>query len=67
MGRNAPNVLTLIQFNLHDRDATGIADDFLDAMRWPNSAGRVVTLRRRRKPGRSVRPMTRVRPLAAAA
>ena len=24
MGRNAPDVLTLIQFNLHDRDATGV-------------------------------------------
>jgi hypothetical protein len=67
MGCNAPDVLTLIQFNLHDRDATGIADDFLDAMRWPNSAGRVVLLKQLRKPRGSVRPGARVRTLAAAA
>ena len=67
MGRSAPDVLTLIQFNLQDRDAIGIADDYLDAIRWPSSAGRVVTLKRRRKPSRAVRPMARVRPLAAAA
>ena len=45
MGRNAPDVTALIVFNLQDRDATGLADDYLDAIRWPSSAGRVVTLR----------------------
>jgi hypothetical protein len=44
MGRNAPDVMTLIVFNLQDRDATGLADDYLDAIRWPNSAGRIVSL-----------------------
>src|ERR1035437_6359473 len=67
MGRNAPDVLTLIQFNLHDRDATGVADDYLDAMRWPNAAGRVVSLRRRRKSNRrSVRLKAHTLPLAFA-
>jgi hypothetical protein len=54
MGRSAPEVKALIQFNLQDRDATGIADDYLDAIRWPSSAGRVVSLRWRRQPGRAV-------------
>lgn len=27
-------------------DATGIADDYLDSVRWPRKAGRVVALRR---------------------
>ena len=54
MGRSAPEVKALIQFNLQDRDATGLADDYLDAIRWPSSAGRVVSLRWRRQPGRAV-------------
>ena len=49
MGRTAPGVIALIQFNLQGRDATGIADDYLDAIRWPNAAGRVISLRGRRK------------------
>jgi hypothetical protein len=49
MGRSAPGVLALIKFNLQGRDATGIADDYLDAVRWPNAAGRVISLRGRRK------------------
>ena len=56
MGRSAPGVLALIKFNLQGRDATGIADDYLDAVRWPNAAGRVISLRgRRRTNSRSVR------------
>lgn len=55
MGRNAPDVLALIQFNLQGRDATGIADDYLDAIRWPNSSSRVVTLRRHAAARRSAR------------
>ena len=49
MGRTAPGVIALIQFNLQGRDATGIADDYLDAVRWPSAAGRVISLRGRRK------------------
>ena len=49
MGRSAPGVIALIKFNLQGRDATGIADDYLDAIRWPNPAGRVISLRGRRK------------------
>jgi hypothetical protein len=56
MGRSAPGVLALIRFNLQGRDATGIADDYLDAVRWPNAAGRIISLRGRRKTNsRSVR------------
>lgn len=49
MSRSAPGVIALIKFNLQGRDATGIADDYLDAIRWPNPAGRVISLRGRRK------------------
>ena len=49
MGRSAPGVLALIKFNLQARDATGIADDYLDAVRWPSAAGRVISLRGRSK------------------
>ena len=57
MGRSAPDVLALIKFNLQGRDATGIADDYLDAIRWPNAAGRIISLRgqRRKTASRSVR------------
>ncbi len=50
MGSNAPDVTALIGFNLQDRDATGLADDYLDAMRWPSSRGRIVSLRLRTTP-----------------
>lgn len=49
IGRSAPGLLTLIKFNLCGRDATGIADDDLDAIRWPNAAGRIISLGGRRK------------------
>ena len=55
MGRNAPDVTELIVFNLQNRDATGLADDYLDAIRWPSSAGRVVTLRTQKKSNRPTR------------
>lgn len=45
MGRSAPDVTALIIFNLQGRDATGIADDYLDAIRWPSAAGRIVGLK----------------------
>lgn len=46
MGRKAPNALTLIQHSLQGRDATGVADGYLDSVDWPLAAGRVVSLRR---------------------
>jgi hypothetical protein len=65
MGRNAPDVTALIGFNLQDRDATGLADDYLDAIRWPSSAGRVVTLRTQTRSNRSTRSDSRgARPTA---
>ena len=45
MGPSAPDVAALIVFNLQGRDATGIADDYLDSIRWPSSAGRIVVLK----------------------
>ena len=53
MGAEAPAVAALIRFNLQDRDATGLADDYLDAIQWPSAAGRVVTLRTKLKSNRS--------------
>ena len=47
MGREAPDVAALIQLNLRDRDATGLADEYLDSIRWPEAAGRVAGLRLR--------------------
>ena len=52
MGQQAPDVLTLVSFSLQGRDATGIADDYLDSVRWPHAAGRMVSLRRPAKPTR---------------
>ena len=64
MGRSAPDVAALIVFNLQGRDATGIADDYLDAIRWPSSAGRIVVLKSSRptpiRPNRSGPQVTRV-------
>ncbi len=52
MGQQAPDVLTLVSFSLQGRDATGIADDYLDSVRWPHAAGRMVALQRPAKPAR---------------
>lgn len=46
LGRKAPTVATLILHDLRGRDATGIADDYLDSIGWPRASGRVVLLRR---------------------
>jgi len=35
MGRKAPTTLVLIQRNLTERDANGVADDFLEWVGWP--------------------------------
>ena len=56
MGPKAPDALTLIRHTLGGRDATGIADDYLDSVRWPHAAGRMVSLRRPAKPARRNSP-----------
>ena len=54
MGRKAPDTLNLIRFSLQGRDATGVADDYLDSVRWPHAAGRMVSLRVKAKPTRRI-------------
>jgi hypothetical protein len=54
MGRKAPDALNLVKFSLQGRDATGVADDYLDSVRWPHAAGRMVSLRRPSKPTRRI-------------
>ena len=54
MGKQAPDVLTLVSFSLQGRDATGIADDYLDSVRWPHAAGRMVSVRRPAKATRRI-------------
>ena len=59
MGRQAPDILSLIRSNLHDRDAAGVADDYLDSIRWPDACGRMISLVARPKTRRrknSVKP-----------
>jgi hypothetical protein len=50
MGHKAPDAPNLARFSLQGRDATGVADDYLDSIRWPHAAGRMVSLRRPTKP-----------------
>lgn len=45
MGRRAPAVDTLILAQLVGRDATGVADHYLDSIEWPLEQGRVISLR----------------------
>ncbi len=45
---DAPTAVTLIEALLAGRDATGVADDYLDSIGWPLDSGRVITLRRPR-------------------
>lgn len=40
MGPKAPDAMTLIRHTLSGRDATGIADDYLDSVSWPLHDGR---------------------------
>ena len=54
MGQKAPDPLALVRFSLQGRDVTGIADDYLDSIRWPQAAGRMVSLRRPAKPARRI-------------
>lgn len=64
MGSKAPDALALIQHNLSKRDSTGVADDYLDSIGWPLTAGRAVSVRRSpRKPMRQSRgPLLPARP-----
>lgn len=64
MSRGAPDARTLMAHNLQNRDATGLADDYLDSIRWPHEAGRVVSLRRPAQPRTAEKP---VRPPAEVA
>jgi hypothetical protein len=41
MGAQAPDVITLIRTNLQERDARGLAEDYLDAVGWPQAEPRV--------------------------
>ncbi|MFZ5495599.1 MAG: hypothetical protein ACOZE5_09740 [Verrucomicrobiota bacterium] len=56
MGRKAPTTLVLIQRNLTERDANGVADDYLEWVGWPQ--GRLPAApvpRSRPTPGRRAR------------
>lgn len=58
MGRKAPSLETLVLHDLCGREATGIADHYLDSIEWPLERGRAVTVRMRegaRCPDRSRR------------
>lgn len=46
MGRKAPTTLVLIQRNLTERSANGVADDYLEWVGWPQ--GRLPAARRSR-------------------
>lgn len=46
MGDKAPDTIRLIQNNLTERDAIGLADEYLDAVGWPMKAGRTVNTAR---------------------
>lgn len=48
MGSRAPAVRTLIQTQLVGRDATGVADHYLDSIEWPLEKGRAISLRQPR-------------------
>jgi hypothetical protein len=52
MGAMAPTLKELIVHQLANREAAGVADDYLEHVRWPNALGRAVSLRRRVLPRR---------------
>lgn len=60
MGSKAPDVRGIIQQNLSGRDATGLADEYLDAVGWPMQGSRTVALRRRNR----ARTLKHSRPVA---
>lgn len=45
MGRKAPTIETLLLNDLRGRDSDGVADNYLDAINWPVSRGRAITVR----------------------
>lgn len=67
MGRKAPDALNLVIFCLQGRDATGVADDYLDSVRWPIAAGRMVSLRRAAKQSQPVQCIVARAPLTGIA
>ena len=67
MGRKAPDALALIRHTLGGRDATGIADDYLDAISWPTAARHAAWLRRPAPPPASGKPSVATHPQLALA
>lgn len=56
MGRKAPTTLVLIQRNLTERDANGVADDYLEWVGWPQGRLPAAPMPRTRPaPGRRAR------------
>lgn len=51
MGKKAPDTAALIGQHLSGRDATGVADEYLEMVGWPTAAGRAISVRRQ-TPGR---------------
>jgi hypothetical protein len=47
MGRRTPRIETLLLHDLSGRDATGVVDNYLDAIRWPLERGRAITVQLR--------------------
>lgn len=64
MGRKAPTTLVLIQRNLTERDANGVADDYLEWVGWPQGRLPAAPMpRSRRIPGRRARvAVSRLKP-----
>lgn len=56
MGRKAPDALTLIRHTLRGRDATGIADDYLDSISWRTTPRDAALLRRPARQSVPVKP-----------
>jgi len=54
MGRQAPDLVSLVQSNLEGRDAIGLADDYLDSVRWSFPTRRKNSLHRPGRPALSV-------------
>ena len=56
MGEKAPKVETILKLQLGGRDARGLADDYLDAIRWPTQQGRVVSIEPPRRTTHPTKP-----------
>ncbi|WP_438479752.1 hypothetical protein [Oleiharenicola lentus] len=61
MGNRTPSLETLLLQDLHGRDATGIADNYLDAIAWPLERGRAITVRIQDRTRRQERMISRSR------